>query len=91
MSDRLALMLLFAGALAAGYLVAATFFLRFWRQTNDRLFVFFALSFVLLAVQRVWLTWAVLHDTGTGISYLLRLTAFVLILIGILDKNRASE
>ena len=41
--------------LAAGFLVAAAFFLRFWRQTRDPFFIAFALGFAVLAVQRVLL------------------------------------
>lgn len=91
MNDHIALMLLIAGVLSAGYFVAALFFARFWKQTGDRLFGFFALSFALLAVHRLWLAWAVLHESGTVAFYLLRLAAFVLILVAILDKNRASS
>jgi hypothetical protein len=35
-----------------GCLVAGLFFLRFYRRSSDRLFLFFALSFFLLAAER---------------------------------------
>ena len=82
---------LIAGALAAGYLVAGLFFAKFWSRTRDRLFAMFALAFWLLAVQRVAIIlsdrW--LEDT-TGL-YALRLVAFLLILVAIIDKNRQSS
>ena len=44
-----------AGAIIAGYAVAALLFLRFWRDTRDRLFATFAGAFALLSVQRALL------------------------------------
>jgi len=45
-----------AGFLAAAFLVGALFFLRFWRSTNDALFMAFALAFGLLALQQALTT-----------------------------------
>ena len=86
-----ATLLFVAGALTAGYLVVALFFLSFWRESRDRLFCFFAGAFVLLALQRVALTWALVNEQNSTFYYVLRLVAFVLLLIGILDKNRATD
>lgn len=82
---------LFAGMLAAGYAVLALYFLRFWNESRDRLFLYFAAAFALLAVQRIALSFA--RDLGIApvILYILRLLAFVLILGAIVDKNRASR
>jgi hypothetical protein len=88
MSDHVAGMLLLSGVLLSGYAIAALFFLRFWRDTRDRLFVFFAIAFCLLAIQRAALGWALWSGRETVVYYALRLAAFVLILIGIVDKNR---
>ena len=70
--------------------MAALFFLRFWRETRDRLFGFFAGAFVLLALQRIALAAALVSQHDTTVYYVLRLAAFVVLLIGILDKNRGS-
>jgi hypothetical protein len=43
------------GAIVAGCLVVGLFFLRFFRRSRDRLFLFFALSFFLLAAERFML------------------------------------
>lgn len=75
------------GALAMGSAIAALFFLRFWRETTDRLFVFFALAFSTLSVH--WVALGIVNpvmETRHQL-YVVRLAAFVLILIGILDKN----
>jgi Family of unknown function (DUF5985) len=78
---------LVSGAIVAGYAVAGLFFLRFWRQTRDRLFLIFALSFWLLGVQRLALALTTNGlEANTGL-YLMRLLAFVLILVAIIDKN----
>ena len=80
------LVLFLSGVLAMGYAVAALFFLRFWRQTHDRLFALFAAAFALLAVHRSLLA------IGTADAfYLLRLAAYALIIIAIVDKNRDAR
>lgn len=89
MTDIQQAALFISGLLAAGYAVAALFFLRFWRRTGDRLFAFFSASFALLVLQRVLLAWAAGGHADADWLYLLRLLAFVLILFAIIDKNRA--
>ena len=76
---------LISGILVAGYLVAALFFLRFRRETGDRLFLVFSVAFAILAVQRAALALTTRSET---LIYGLRLLAFVLILAAIIDKNR---
>ena len=41
------------GAIAMGFAVAGLYFLRFWRDTGDRLFAFFAAAFWVFAAERV--------------------------------------
>ncbi len=82
---------LLAGAIIMGYLVAGLFFLRFWKRSNDSLFVYFAVAFWLLAAQRLALALtAERNEENTG-YYIVRLAAFVLILIGIWNKNQSSK
>jgi hypothetical protein len=80
-----------SGMLVAGYVVTALFFLRFWRQTRDRLFACFAAAFALLAVQRVALYSATVEGADTTWLYVVRLAAFLLILWAIVDKNRGTR
>ena len=82
--------LVISGALAMGYFIAGLFFLRFWSRTRDRLFAIFATAFGLLGTQRLALVVAEQYATDTTWIYVLRLTAFVLILWAIIDKNRAK-
>jgi hypothetical protein len=66
------------------------FFLRFWRRTRDRLFLIFAIAFWLLAAN-----WTAVVFTPQGESfyviYLLRLTAYIFIIAGIIEKNRSAR
>jgi hypothetical protein len=82
---------LMIGAIAMGFLVAGLFFLRFWRETRDRLFALFAVSFFVLAVNRVGIGIAVGSGHTGDYLYWVRFLAFALILAAILDKNRSRE
>ncbi|HVS31085.1 MAG TPA: DUF5985 family protein [Thermoanaerobaculia bacterium] len=75
-----------SGALAMGYLVAAMFFVRYWREARERLFAFFALAFLLLAAQRLLLPF--IADDQIELAYTVRVVAFLMIIVGIVDKNR---
>ena len=78
-----------SGILAMGYFVAGLFFVRFWKQTGDRLLGMFGLAFWILTVQRAALTMLGENHESTTFLYVIRLAAFVLILAAIIDKNRA--
>jgi peptidoglycan/LPS O-acetylase OafA/YrhL len=80
-----------SGAVTMGFLVACLFFLRFWRRTSDRFFLAFALAFLLLAINQALAQWMGAADERVGYTYLLRVIAFVLILIAIADKNLSSR
>jgi hypothetical protein len=85
------MIILLHGATATACCVAALFFLKFWRTTRDRLFLFFSLGFWVLAVH-----WAVLGALDVDaehrhLYYLPRLVAFLLILIGIAERNRRQR
>jgi uncharacterized membrane protein len=81
----------FMGALAMASLVTSLFFLRFWRDTGDRLFAMFAAAFGALSLTRVVLAWVPQHSESRSFIYWIRLVAFVLILIAIIDKNRGRK
>jgi hypothetical protein len=78
------------GAVTLGCAVVGLFFLRFWRKSHDRLFMLFAIAFWLLGVNRVALTFVEADETRTYL-YMVRLLAFLIILIAIVDKNRARK
>ena len=75
------------GAITAGYLMCAVFFLRFWRRTAERLFCAFSLAFLFLALNQVLGWYLEAGDERTAYVYSLRVIGFVLILAAIIDKN----
>lgn len=80
-----------AGAITMGFIVAAAFFLRFWRKTADRLFLAFALAFALLALNQALTPLFSAPSEQSGSIYVFRVLAFVLILAAIIDKNVAAR
>jgi hypothetical protein len=79
----------FSGASVLAAAAIALFFLRYWRETGDRLFLFFAVAFAIFMVNRTLLT--ILDDASEArpAVYLARALAFVLIAVAIVDKNRS--
>lgn len=70
-------------------LVAALYFLEFWRRSRDRFFALFAGAFMLLGIS--WLI-AILSDITYEFNrsvYLTRLVAFLVIVLAVIDKNRS--
>jgi len=82
---------LIAGAIGMGFFVIALFFLRFWRGTRDRFFLYFALSFALEAAHRIVSALRFDDAEDTPWHYLVRLLAYGLILWAILEKNLPSR
>ncbi len=83
--------LFLSGALSFGFFAAAVFFWRFWRRTNDRFFVMFAGAWVLLGVERFVLGLLNQPEQLNPGIYFIRLSAFVLIIVAIVDKNRSHS
>jgi hypothetical protein len=79
-----------SGAVTFGFLLASLYFLRFWRRTRDSLFLSFAAAFLLLGVGQGLLALANIPVEERSWLYLFRLTAFGLILVAIVRKNRRS-
>ncbi len=80
-----------SGAIAFGFLVAALFFLRFWKRTDDNLFLAFASAFALLGIGQALQALANIPQEEHGSIYLIRLAAFLIILAAIFRKNRSAS
>jgi hypothetical protein len=80
-----------SGAVAFGFLVCGLFFMRYWWRTRDELFLAFALAFFLLGFGQSVLGLANIPTEERGSIYLIRLAAFLLILIAIYRKNRSAR
>ena len=79
------------GVIAAGCFVVGLCFLRYWRSTGDRLFLFFMLSFWIEAGNRVHMALTAAWNENDPTHYFVRLLAYALILIAIWDKNRPGK
>lgn len=75
------------GMITACNWVAAVIFLRFWRQTQDRLFLFFALAFIVFGFSRMPRAYLDPNSAWVIYLYLVRFVAFASILLAIVDKN----
>ena len=79
-----------SGATMLGSLCIALFFLRFYRDSGDRLFAVFALAFTVFALNRLLLMALDDENERRVWVYVVRLLMFVLILGAIVDKNRST-
>ena len=80
-----------SGAVTLGFVVAGLFFLRFWKRTEDSLFLAFACAFWLLGVAQALLALGCMPVEERSWVYLIRLAAFALILAAIARKNRPAR
>lgn len=80
----------FSGTIAMGFIVAGLFFLRFWSRTREGLFLAFAFAFWLLGVSQTVMTLTDIPVEERSGLYLLRLAAFLLILVSVGMKNRRA-
>ncbi|HKR26902.1 MAG TPA: DUF5985 family protein [Acidobacteriaceae bacterium] len=82
---RLDLFLL--GYIAAASAVATLFFLRFWKETRDSLFLAFAVFFAVQGGTRAHSVSAASPNLVVGWIYGLRLLAVLVVVIAIVRKN----
>lgn len=76
-----------SGVITMGFALAALFFFRFWRRTNDYLFVAFAGAFVLMALNQMLIGLTQAGSEGQFLLYVPRLLAFILLIGVIIAKN----
>jgi hypothetical protein len=76
------------GAATMGCVVVGLLFLRFWRESLDRLFLLFAIAFWILALNFGVLGTVAAADEWRVPAFSLRLLAFCLIIYAVIDKNR---
>jgi hypothetical protein len=76
------------GLIVMAELVAAAYFCKFWRQTHDRLFLAFAASFFIEAINRAAVLFLENPAAGNPFIFTVRLLSYLLILAAIADKNR---
>lgn len=72
-------------------LVAIVFFVRFWRDSRDSLFLRFATAFSILVMERIALMAVPVAREANSFVYLLRLAAFSLVIWALVDKNKKRD
>lgn len=84
--------LILIGAVAMACFTITLFFIRFWKTTHDRFFLFFATAFGIEGIDKV------LQGLNQPFSsdqeplvYLLRVLSYVIIIYAIIDKNRKKQ
>jgi hypothetical protein len=79
------------GAVIMGDVIAAVFFVRYWRLTNDRFFLFFSASFIAIAVSRVVVDENLPPVGYEPFGYMIRILSYVFIIAGIMYKNIGAK
>lgn len=87
-----------SGIYMATFAASGVFFLKFWRASKDRFFLFFCLACWLLSAERVALffveggysTNPVVNEARTWV-YIFRMFAYILIISAIVEKNRKAN
>jgi drug/metabolite transporter superfamily protein YnfA len=79
------------GALSMACIVVGLIFLRFWKKSGDRLFAIFCGAFWVLSLNWILLVTGHPTDETRHYFYVVRLIAFLLIIAGIIDKNRSTR
>lgn len=80
--------LMLLGAVTMASFIISLFFLRFWNTTRDRFFLFFAVSFLIEGLSRILLGLTDYNSEYDPLIYSIRLSAFLVIIFAIIDKNR---
>ncbi len=88
-TDTATFLAMLQGATAMGCFALAVFFLRFWVRSRDRLFAIFSGAFAVFAINRLMLVTLASSEETDVLIYGIRALAFGLLMLAILDKNRA--
>jgi hypothetical protein len=78
---------LLLGAISMVCFTVSLFFLRFWKTTRDRFFLFLAASFLVEGVERIAMAVIPHSNEDEPLFYLIRLLSFGILLYGIAEKN----
>lgn len=79
------------GAVVMGDMIAGLFFVRFWKMSGDRFFLFFAASFAADAVSRVVVDEHVPPFGYEPLGYMIRILSYLFIVAAILYKNTSVK
>ncbi len=87
-----------SGIFMATFAVAGIFFFKFWKASQDRFFLLFGIACWLIACERVALlqlrdgvSLTMPESESASLVYLIRLVAFMIILVAIIIKNKQAN
>ena len=80
-----------SGGIAVAFGMIGVCFVRFWRSSRVRLFLWFAVAFFLLTAERIVLILANPDSEFTTYIYTIRLAGFLVIIGAIIDQNRKGN
>ena len=83
--------LILTGALILGFWVGGLLFLKYWKTTRDGLFAWFAAAFWMMMVERALLAIVNPEDEARPYVYLLRLLAFSMLIVAVIQKNKSKR
>jgi hypothetical protein len=84
---RWGLVIYLSGLITMGYLACGLFFAKFWWRSRDFLFLAFGIAFWLMAADAALLAMLPPEDERRVWVYLLRIPAYLLIVMAIVRKN----
>jgi uncharacterized membrane protein HdeD (DUF308 family) len=79
------------GIIAINSVWAGIFFLKFWRQTRDQLFLAFGIAFIIEGLNRAAVMLAAKPNEGNPGIYVVRMISALIILGAILRKNYSTK
>lgn len=81
-----------SGIYMATFAASSLIFYKMWKKMGDRFFLLFGLACSVLAIERIPLLFvSPSQNDNDSWVFIFRLTAFVLILIAIIDTNRVRR
>ena len=75
------------GAIVMASVTTGLFFLKFWKGTRDRLFLAFALFFIIDGLDRITVLFMPRPNEGSPWIYVIRFFTLLVILAAIIQKN----
>jgi hypothetical protein len=81
--------LFISGTLSMAAFAIGLHFLKYWRLSKDRFFIWFAVAFWVFGLGWIFRAFAGISEHGHW-AYVPRLVAFLMIIVAILDKNRRA-
>lgn len=90
--DSISMILFLSGITFITFAASGVFFLKFYRTSRDLFYLYFCLACWLLSIERIAILIFISPEKTSGENilwvYLIRLIAFLMIMIAIINKNR---